>query len=359
MMLSLFWTGLGIAILLLGAELLVRGASRLALLLGMSPLVVGLTVVAFGTSSPEAAVSVWSAIAGKAGLAAGNAVGSNIFNILGVLGLSAVIAPLAVSIRVIREEVPILIGVSGLFWLLASNGILGRLEGGGLLGLILLYTGWVIRRSTSGLERVDTNGKSGGTQLKRPVQTIVAQIVLVVSGITLLLIGSDRLVTGATAMARMLNVSEPVIGLTVLAVGTSLPELATSVVAVIRGERDIAVGNVVGSNVFNLLFVLGLSSILVDGGLPVPDVLLQLDIPVMMAATVLTLPIVFSGSRISRNEGFLFLAYYALYMVWLGLSTKDPWNAAGGRVWVLAAAGICTLLFVVVSIWNIRSRKRE
>ena len=306
----------GLGGLLAGAELLVRGASRLASLLGLSPLVIGLTVVAFGTSAPELAVSVAGALEGKSALAFGNAVGSNVFNLLVILGLAALATPLAVAQRLVRIDLPLLIAVSGLTWLLAANGRLGRLEGLALVAGIVAYTAFAVRQGRR--EDPAVAAEYAGAFAKpsrRHVGTALATAG-VVGGLILLVLGSRFLLEGAVGIARALGLGEKIIGLTLVAAGTSLPELATSVVAGLRGQRDIAVGNVVGSNLFNLTAVLGGSAAVAASGLTVPAGA-TVDFAVMMGATVLALPLAVTGGRISRREGGLFLILYVIYTVYL------------------------------------------
>lgn len=306
----------GLVLLVAGAEFLVRGASRLAALVGVSPLVIGLTVVAYGTSAPELAVSVQSALKQTTGIALGNAVGSNIFNVLLILGVSAMITPLIVSSQLIRRDVPIMIGVSMLLFLLSVDGQLGRLDGALLVGLAVAYTGWSIVQSrkenndTSEMEQPSLRGR----------WQVGLQLVLIVVGAGMLVQGANWLVDGAVALAEFLGVSETVIGLTIVALGTSLPEVATSVVASIRGERDIAVGNVVGSNIFNILVVLGAASLVAPQGIPVTTSNLTFDMPVMIAVAVVCLPIFFTGGQIARWEGMLFFGYYLAFTAYLVLN---------------------------------------
>jgi len=251
----------GLAVLVLGAELLVRGASRLALRFGVSPLVIGLTVVAFGTSSPELAVSVQSGLEGKADIALGNVVGSNIFNVLAVLGLSALVAPLVVQQRLVRFEVPLVIGISALSLLLAQDGRIGLFDGLLLVGGLIAYTLLVIQQSRreSAAVKAEYEQEFGGS-IAGWLGRLPIQVACVLSGLGLLVLGANWLVDSAVSIARALDISEVVIGLTIVAAGTSFPELATSVVAAMRGERDIAVGNVVGSSLFNLLGILGIAA---------------------------------------------------------------------------------------------------
>lgn len=310
---------LGLVLLVVGAEALVRGAVRLAAALHISPLVVGLTVVAFGTSSPEMAVSVQSALAGAGGadIAVGNVVGSNIFNVLLILGLSATIVPLRVSQQLVRVDVPIMIGVSVLMLVLAWNGTLSRWDGLLLVAGVIAYTAFAIRQSRKEAQvvRAEYREAFGSDQPGR--RRVVLDVSLILGGLALLVLGSRWLVNGALVAARLLGVSELVVGLTIVAAGTSLPEAATSVVASLKGERDIAVGNVVGSNIFNILAVLGAAAALAPGGVNVSSSALSFDIPVMVAVAVACLPIFFTGFSISRWEGTLFLGYFVAYMVFL------------------------------------------
>ena len=319
----------GLAALIVGANLLVRGASRLALSFGISPLVVGLTIVAFGTSAPEMAVSAGAVLNGQTGLAMGNVVGSNIFNVLFILGLSALIAPLVVHVQLIRQEVPIMIGASVLVLLLSLDGTLGLSDGLLLFGLLLAYTGFLVvqsrretRETQAEYEAEIHPAASGAWDARLPVQ-----LALIAAGLGLLVLGSEWLVTAAVAFAQALGVSDLVIGLTIVAAGTSMPEVATSVTAALKGERDIAVGNVVGSNTFNLLGCLGLSSslaALVPGGagLPVAPSVLAFDIWVMLAVALACLPIFLSGRDIARWEGGVFLGYYIAYVAYLILAAQ-------------------------------------
>ena len=289
---------LGLVLLVAGAELLVRGAARLAARFGISPLVIGLTVVAFGTSSPELAVSVQSGLSGQADIAVGNIVGSNIFNVLVVLGLSALIAPLVVQQQLVRFDVPLVIGVSVLFWVMALDGRIGLFDGLLLTAGIVAYTVFAIRQSRQESPEIQAEyAQEPGGGASAWIDRLPVQIVFIAAGLVLLVLGATWLVDSAVAIAHALGVSEIVIGLTIVAVGTSLPELATSLVAALRGERDIAVGNVIGSSLFNL--------------------------PVMIAVALACLPIFATGHRIARWEGALFLGYYAVYVSYLILAATQ------------------------------------
>ncbi|NLF71461.1 MAG: calcium/sodium antiporter [Candidatus Anammoximicrobium sp.] len=308
-----------------GGELLVRGASKLAAAARITPLVVGLTVVAFGTSSPELAVSLDASLAGQTDIAVGNVVGSNIMNILFILGISALVSPLTVSSQLIRLDVPLMIGASVLMLVLSSDGNIGRGDGGLLFGILVCYIVWTVwqsRRETSEARRQFEQEYAVPERVSR--RQVVRQIGLVLAGLVLLTLGAECLVDGATAIARLLGMSELLIGLTIVALGTSLPEVAASVLATWRGERDIAVGNVIGSNLFNILCVLGLSAAVSPQGIAVSAAALRFDIPVMIAVATVCLPIFFTGQRIARWEGGLFLGYYVAYTVYLVLSETDP-----------------------------------
>jgi cation:H+ antiporter len=302
----------GLVLLTGGADLLVRGASRLARQLGITPLVVGLTVVAMGTSAPEFAVSARAALAGQGDLALGNVVGSNIFNVLLILGLSAVIVPLSVSAQLVRLDVPVLVGVSLLTWAFAGDGLVGAVEGGVLLAGLALYTALLV---VLGKRHPEAPGGNPATTAPKGPSGVPAAVLLLVVGLGLLVLGAQWFVDGAGSVARWLGVGELAIGLTVVAAGTSAPEAATSIVAALRGERDIAVGNVVGSNTFNLLGVLGASSVVSAGGVPVADVVRRFDLPVMVGVAFLCVPVFFTGGRISRFEGLLGLVGFVAYQV--------------------------------------------
>jgi cation:H+ antiporter len=316
----------GLAGLVVGANLLVRGASNLALSFGISPLVVGLTIVAFGTSAPEVAVSVGAVLDGKTDLAVGNVVGSNIFNVLFILGVSALITPLVVNIQLIRQEVPIMIGASLLLVAMGLDKRISSFDAAVLFALLVAYTAFLIvqsRRETKAAQEDLASefepAKTGAWDSKLP-----AQIGLIVAGLAALVFGSDWLVTASVNFAKAMGVSDLVIGLTIVAAGTSMPEVATSITAALKGERDIAVGNVVGSNTFNILGCLGISG-LVSGstGLVLPPALLAFDMWVMLAVALACLPVFMTGREIARWEGGVFLLYYVAYVAYLILAAQQ------------------------------------
>ena len=339
----------GGVLLIAGAEFLVRGASRLAIAAGISPLVVGLTVVAFGTSSPELAVTVGSAYSGQADVALGNVVGSNIFNVLFILGISALIAPLVVAHQLVRLDVPVMVGASLLMLILALDGRIGRLDGLLLFAGIVAYTVFLIRQSRWETATAQALPGAEPEDDARERTSWPLNLGLIALGLALLVLGAQWLVEAAVTTATTLGVSELVIGLTIVAAGTSLPEVATSVLASIRGERDIAVGNVVGSNIFNLLAVLGLGSIVAPAGIPVSSGALTFDIPVMIAVAIATLPIFFTGYTIARWEGAVFLLYYLAYTGYLVLDATehDMLNEFGIAMgWFVLPLTALTLLVV-------------
>lgn len=345
----------GLVLLVAGAEVLIKGASRLAASVGISPLVVGLTVVAFGTSAPELAVSLSSAVKDQADIALGNVVGSNIFNVLFILGLSAVVAPLIVSQKLLRLEVPLMIASAALVWILGSDGGIGRMDGSLLGAAIIGYTVFAVRQSRK--ESAEIQQEYAQEFAEAPGgrgfgHSRLGQAVFILAGLAMLVLGSQWLVDGAVMVARVLGVTELVIGLTIVATGTSLPEIATSVMASIRGERDIAVGNVVGSNLFNVLAVLGFSSALSPRGVAVSPAALGFDVPVMVVVSVACLPVFFSGGRISRGEGILFLGYYAAYVTFLVLSSTAHPLVQGltwAVIWFAAPLTVVTLVVLVVN----------
>jgi len=307
----LFLSG-GIFGLYLGAEGLVRGSVALALQLGLSRLVIGLTVVAFGTSTPELVVSVKAALDGLYGISLGNVAGSNICNIALILGISAVIQPLRIDAQVVRLQIPIMILISILLTVLLLDGRIGRFEGACLFLGILAYTGtslYLARKNDSRLDR-----DPPGPAIDAPAGRIWVSLLFVAGGLGLLMAGAQSFLTGAVSLARNLGVSEAFIGLTIVALGTSLPELATSMMAALKKEGDIAVGNVVGSNIFNILCILGVTSLVHPiemGGIR------MIDMGVMLGVAILVLPMARSGFRLNRWEGAILLAAYGGYIFYL------------------------------------------
>jgi cation:H+ antiporter len=300
---------LGLVLLTAGAEALVRGASQLAVALGLSPLFIGLTLVAYGTSAPELVVSAAASLRGLHGMAIGNVVGSNIFNTGLVVGVTALIAPIGCVAGLIRREAALVVLTTAVLVVLAWNGELTRWEAVLLLLALIGYTGWYYRRAlqTAGAAVAEFRGRNwrGG------VPPLV-HLLLVVIGVGLLVLGARWVVDGAVGLAELLGVSKTLIGLTIVAVGTSLPELTTSAVAARRRQTDIAIGNVLGSNIFNLLGILGFAGLLHP--LQVPAHIIRFDIPVALVFALACIPIGLSGRRISRPEGAVLLLGYIAYL---------------------------------------------
>ncbi len=314
---------IGLLALFFGGESLVRGASKIASDLGMSRLLVGLTVVSFGTSAPEMAICIDAVRVGESEIALGNIVGSNISNVLLILGLTSLVVPIVVHQQVIRREIPFMIAVSALFFLLAFDRELSKLDGMILIlsmGLFLYYQFITMRRSNlldfeqdfvvAGPTTTESNVFKG--RMKRNL--INTGFVLI--GIVLLWVGATWMVKGASSLAAALGVSQLVIGLTIVAIGSSAPEIVTSLVAALRGHPEMAIGNVLGSNIANLSLVGGASAV-ISSGIAVPDESLRFDIPIMLAAAFACLPVCASGNRIDRWEGGLFLGCYGMFVGFL------------------------------------------
>jgi cation:H+ antiporter len=347
---TILWFIAGLVMLIFGAEMLVKGASRIALALKISPLVVGLTVVAFGTSAPELAVSIESSLTGQENMTFGTIVGSNIFNVLFILGVSALILPLSVSKQLLRLDVPLMIGLSVLVLLLSLNGVISRFEGIILAVGLISYTTFLIFQSRK--EWVQPPGFDGNKSDEPESKTRLwfVNSGMVAGGLALLMIGSTWFLDGAISIAESLGVSETIIGLTIVAAGTSMPEVVTSVMAVIRGEREIAVGNVVGSNIFNILGVLGISALIAPGGLEIAMSFITFDIPVMIAVALACLPIFFTGGVISRGEGALLLVYYVAYTLYLILASNQHDSLpvfSSVMIWFVLPITVTVLLITV------------
>lgn len=341
----------GLVVLVAGGELLVRGGSGLGRALGLSPLLVGLTVVAFATSAPELAVSTDAALSGAPGLAVGNVVGSNITNVLLVLGLAALVLPVCVRTQLLTTDVPAMIAASLLLLLVALDGTVSRLDGVVLVTALVVYVGLSVQHA-----RRRSDARTGEpTSHARPL----VDLARVAVGVGLLVLGARLLVSAATAIAEAAGVSDLVIGLTVVAIGTSLPEAATSVVAALRGERELAVGNVVGSSIFNVGAVMGVAAAVAPGGVPVDPAAIHFDIPVMVVVAVVLLPVIFTHGEIARWEAVVFLAYYAAYVAYLLLEADDHDALpafSGVLVWFVLPLTAVTL--VVLSSNEVKRRRR-
>jgi cation:H+ antiporter len=360
---------LGLVFLIVGADILVRGASALAVTIGISPLVVGLTVVAFGTSAPELAVGVRAGLFGQAGetdIALGNVVGSNIANILLILGLGAIFGPLIVQKQLLRFDLPIMIGASLLLLPMSYNGHIGHVDGLVLLAGILLYTGWSIYKSRQDEKKVSVTPDT--LPLRESVEDKADEeatsnwplnIAFIIGGLCMLVFGSDWLVNGASQFALALGVSELIIGLTIVAVGTSLPEVATTVAATLKGERDLAVGNAVGSNIFNLLLILGATSVVSAAGITVSDQALFFDFPVMIGVALICVPVFYTGWVITRLEGIIFLGYYVAYLLYLVLASTQSALLPVMQVLLLVLIPVTFGVFIVRSVRFWRSEAQQ
>lgn len=338
----------GLVLLVAGGEVLVRGASALAVDIGISPLVVGLTVVSVATSAPELAVTTGAVFSGESDLALGNVVGSNIANILLILGISALVLPLDVRRQLVRVDVPFLIAFGVVLLLLSSDGDIGTFDGGLLLAVWVghsVLSVWLSKRGDIPAEAVETDA---------PRVSVPAALALVAVGVGLLVGGSNLLVSGAVAIAAALGLSSLVIGLTVVAIGTSLPELVASLMAVRKGATDLAVGNAVGSCLANIGLVLGVPALINPGGLPVPGAALAVDLPLMVATSLALLPVVYTGGRIARREGALFVGLYVAYTTYLVLDASGR-ESEGGFSLVMVAL---VLPLVGVTLLVLAGRER-
>ena len=318
-MISTGWCILGFAALIAGAEILISAGTRLASFLGVPPILIGLTVVSVGTSVPELAVGIDAARLGSGSLAVGNIAGTNTFNILFILGLSALLAPLALELRSIRIDLPMMVAAAAAMQVMAWDGRLTAVEGTLLVVAAVAYT-LVIVRSVQSESRAVVAEFAGAFEQappRHPILDILYQSTLLLGGIAIVVIGADWLVKGAIELARQLHVSEAFIGLTVVAIGTSAPELVTTIVSTIRDQRDIAIGNLLGSSIYNILFILGATLMVSPGGIAVEPALIYVDIPVMTAVALVCIPVFMSGARISRLEGGVFVAAYIAYFMYL------------------------------------------
>ena len=304
----------GIALLFIGGEFFIQGAISLSLLLGIPQIVIGLTVVSLGTSSPELLVSLSSIFKNSDSLAVSNVVGSNIFNILVVLGISSIIKPLKVRSRIVRRDVPILMAISCSVWAMSSAGILTWQAGIFLLFCLLMNTFWEIITANEKDEDFKTaEPEINDESLNKGKINIILKLFL---GILLLGFGANILVNGAKSLALLMGVNETIIGLTIVATGTSLPELVTSLIAALKGKTDLAIGNVIGSNLLNQLLILGSCSIFSGlGGLYISPELINIDLPIMVLTTFACLPIFWTKGKITRIEGFILLNIYVFYIL--------------------------------------------
>src|SRR5262245_3588483 len=311
----------GLAALTIGAELLVRGGTGLASWLGIRPMVIGLTVVSIGTSVPELAIGIDAAVGGNTGLAVGNIVGTNLVNILFILGLSALLVPVAFQRSTLKFDLPAMTAAAVVLYLLALDGTLSLADGLLLIAGGVAYTLALLRISRR--DTVEVSADKAGADAAglmqdshRPSHDTVRLLV----GTLVIVLGAELLVNGAVSTAESLGVSEAVIGLTVVAIGTSAPELVTTLLSTMRGDRDIAIGNLLGSSIYNIAVVLGLTVIVAPNGVPVPDEVLSADLVLLVVVALASVPVFVFGARIARAEGALFVATYIGYLAWLLLT---------------------------------------
>ncbi|GAA2567942.1 calcium/sodium antiporter [Mycolicibacterium diernhoferi] len=318
MMIDAAWFLAGLVALIFGAEIMVRGGAEVAARLGISPIVIGLTVVSIGTSLPELAVGVVAVQEGSGALAVGNIAGTNVVNLLLILGLSALIVPLAMAGRTLRFELPVMAGAAVLMLVLSLDGKLTQTDGLILVAGAVAYTVALIRatrRETAAVVHEydeEYPPEVGTVRTRTPLH-----VAMMIGGIAVVVIGADWLVDGAVGMARSFGISDALIGLTVVAIGTSAPELVTTVVSTIRGNRDIAIGNLLGSSIYNILLILGATCLVASEGLALPASLVRIDIPVMVAVALVCIPIFVSGRRVSRGEGGAMVGAYLAYLAFL------------------------------------------
>ncbi|MDZ7721043.1 MAG: calcium/sodium antiporter [Balneolaceae bacterium] len=352
MLIPLLWFIVGLIALITGAELLVRYISKIALKLGISKLIIALTVVAFGTSAPELAVSVQATVDGQTDLMLGNIIGSNISNTLLILGLSALFIPLKVHKSLIKSDVPIMIGITILLYFLSYNGALGLWECILLVTLLVTYLLFLARKKGD-VSIAEIKSK------KEETGSMFLNVVLTILGFVLLITGARWLISSSLIFAEMAGVSELIIGLTVVAIGTSLPEIVISLVAAFRGERDIAVGNVVGSNILNILAVLGFAGIFSSEIIPIQQSLLEFDFIVLIAASIACLPIFYTGHKIVRWEGGIFLMFYFAYLFYLFLSSTEHQFIEvfiNFMLFFVLPLTVLTILYHTIIEWNWRRK---
>jgi cation:H+ antiporter len=354
-LLPILWFIAGLIALIGGAELMVRSVSKLAVRLGISKLIIGLTVVAFGTSAPELAVSIQAGVDGNTDLMLGNIVGSNITNTLLILGISALVIPLKVHTSLIKADLPIMIGITILVYFLAMNGFIYFWECVLLTTILIVYLIYLIRNRG---ETEFTSIREGSNQ---ETGSIILHIVLTVTGLVALVAGARWLISSSLVFAEIAGVSELVIGLTVVAIGTSLPEIVVALVAAIKGERDIAVGGVIGSNILNFLAVLGVSGLFIPGSIPVQESMVSFDLVILIGASILCIPIFYTGHKIVRWEGALFLFFYFSYIFYLFLSTTAHDFLSifiNIMTWFVLPVTVLTVLFLTATEFMNRFRFR-
>ncbi|NLY64298.1 MAG: calcium/sodium antiporter, partial [Alcaligenaceae bacterium] len=308
----------GLIIVILGAEMILQGSKRIAIMLRIKPIIIGLTIVAIGTSTPELAVGLTANLSGKGEMAVGNVIGANLFNILFILGLSAAIRALPIHSQSLKMDLPMIFFCAMLLLLFSLDGTISRFEGGVFVGLAILYTLVLIYRSKKepvavqhefaeefGAEKVITTWTA---------KSKLWNLLVLCAGMALSIFGANLLVDSAVTIAESFGISNAIIGLTIVAFGTSSPELVTTMLATIKNDRDVAIGNLLGSGIYNILFILGVTVLAVPGGIHVGSDILWIDIPLMIAVTLICIPVFRSHKTVSRKEGALFVLLYCIYM---------------------------------------------
>lgn len=317
MLTSIALSLVGFTFLIFGGELVVKSSSKIATSFGLSPLLVGLTVVAFGTSAPELGVSLMASFQGNEDIALTNVVGSNIFNLAFILGVCALAAPLVVNLQLLKLDIPISIISTLILFIMCQDGVISFIEGMALLLILVGYMIWILRASKKEKKQIELNIKDKKEEISSTFKSRTLNFLIFIIGIAVLVGGSKLLVSGASDLALRAGVSEAIIGLTLVAVGTSLPELVSSLIATLRGNTDIAIGNVIGSNIFNILFILGSSSIIAQKGISVANNITYYDIPFLLFLSVLSFPFLLSGKKVVKWEGVVFLLLYLGYCFYL------------------------------------------
>ncbi len=310
---SIIFSILGLILLIVGGEVVVKSSSKIASSLGVSPLIIGLTVVAFGTSAPELGVSLMATLNGNADIAVTNVVGSNIFNLAFILGLCGLVAPLIVNLQLLKLDIPFSILITGALFLISREGVIGKLEAIGLILTLVFYTIWLVWASTKERGEAASKDPIVKSDINSKTNTRVFNFLIFIIGIGVLVFGSRFLVQGASDLAIRAGIPEAIVGLTLVAAGTSFPELVSSLMATIRGNTDIAIGNVIGSNIFNILLILGTSAFTSENGLKVPASVIKYDIPVLLGVSILSFPLLITGRKVVRLEGLLLLLCYIGY----------------------------------------------
>jgi cation:H+ antiporter len=320
-MAALGWIVLGLIALIGGAELIVRGGTRVAAILGVPPIVIGLTIVSVGTSAPELAVGIEAATRGNGALAIGNIAGTNTVNLLLILGLSALLRPLALGMQTLRFDLPMMTAVAIAFLVMAWDGSLSHIDGAVMVFAGIGYTIGIIylsRRESRAVKREYAQEYAVRSSMPPAVQTLLS-VAALNAGIAVVVVGSNWLVDGSVTLARAMGISEALIGLTIVAIGTSSPELVTTVVGTLRDDREVAIGNLLGSSIYNILAIMGMTCLAAQAPLSVERDLLRVDMPVMVLATLACIPVFLTQRRVTRIEGGLFVFAYLAYLAYLVL----------------------------------------